>query len=106
MSGRSPPPGPSTASSGATVSRSIRQAHPGPEGSLVRLYYSELNQRIHRLAMDVLGADALRGGAEIEGHPWSHDYLDSFGRTIGVGTKEIQKNIIGERVLGLPRGPR
>jgi alkylation response protein AidB-like acyl-CoA dehydrogenase len=91
----------------ATVSRAMRRPEPGPEGSMVRLYYSELNQRVHQLAMDVLGPQSLFPDSESgDSLHWTHNYLESFGRTIGGGTKEVQKNIIGERVLGLPRGPR
>ena len=69
-------------------------------GSIVRLYFAELAQRIHRLGMDLLGpanADFQAGGE------WAYAYLDSFSETIAGGTSEIQRNIIGERILGLPR---
>jgi alkylation response protein AidB-like acyl-CoA dehydrogenase len=82
---------------------------PGPEASLVRLLYGELEQRVARLAMDIFGADsasvtmfAETGGAELR-RPWVFEYLMSFQATIAAGTKDIQRNIIGERVLGLPR---
>jgi len=67
------------------------------EGSLVRLTYGELAQRLHRVAMDILGPAALLHGA------WSHDYLESYSETIAGGTAEIQRNIIAERILGMPR---
>ena len=70
------------------------------DGSIVRLYFAELAQRIHRIAMDLLGprnAEPDQGG-------WVHGYLESFSETIAGGTSEIQRNIIGERILGLPRG--
>ena len=57
-------------------------------------------QRVHRAAMDILGAEGLLDGA------WGHDYLESFSETIAGGTAEIQRNIIAERILGLPRGNR
>jgi alkylation response protein AidB-like acyl-CoA dehydrogenase len=74
---------------------------PGPVGSMVRLYFTQLQQRVFRLAMDLLGYDGLR-----ESHlgSWTFYYLHSFSRTIAGGTQEIQRNIIGERVLHLPRG--
>jgi alkylation response protein AidB-like acyl-CoA dehydrogenase len=89
-----------------TISRGKRVRQPGPEGSLIRLYYSEVNQRVHRLAMDILGSSGLDEEVATQSRSWAHDYLDSFSRTIGGGTKEIQKNIVGERLLGLPRAPR
>lgn len=70
------------------------------DGSLVRLYFAEFSQRVHALAMQVLGPAAV----EIEAtDPWAYDYLESFSETIAGGTSEIQRNIIGERILGLPR---
>ena len=70
------------------------------DGSLVRLAFAELAQRIHRAAMDVLGPGALTDSR------WTHDYLESYSETIAGGTAEIQRNIIAERILGLPREPR
>jgi len=86
------------------VSRSLRAGHPGPEGSYLRLAVGELMQRICRLAMDVLGAEGLAWTNPIRHQAqWSNDYLYSFSRTISAGTKDIQRNVIGERILGLPR---
>jgi alkylation response protein AidB-like acyl-CoA dehydrogenase len=73
------------------------------DGSVVRLVFAELAQRIHRLAIDLLGPEALDFKA-IE--PWASDYLESLSETIAGGTAEIQRNIIGERLLGLPRPAR
>jgi alkylation response protein AidB-like acyl-CoA dehydrogenase len=86
------------------VSRNIRRGQPGVEGSFLRLSVGELMQRISQLAMDLLGIDGLAWTepARHRGH-WSNDYLYSFSRTISAGTKDIQRNIIGERLLGLPR---
>lgn len=70
------------------------------DGSLMRLTFAELAQRIHRAAMDIIGPDALLDG------PLVHDYLESYSETIAGGTAEIQRNIIAERILGLPREPR
>jgi alkylation response protein AidB-like acyl-CoA dehydrogenase len=82
---------------------------PGAEASLVRLLYGELEQRVARLAMDVFGADSVSASmfevpapAELK-RRWVFEYLMSFQATIAAGTKDIQRNIIGERVLGLPR---
>ncbi len=86
----------------AGVSRSRRQGMPGAEGSMVRLYFALLEQRVGRLAMDLLDTDSLVH--DEDPHGWSHRYLYDFAQTIGGGTAEIQRNIIGERVLGLPKG--
>lgn len=67
------------------------------EGSIVRLYFAELAQRIYRTAIEILGPMALT-----DSH-WSYDYLESYSETIAGGTAEIQRNIIAERILGLPR---
>ena len=87
------------------TSRIAQRGQPGPEGSFLRLGVAELMQRITQLALDLLGVEGLLWSepARHRGH-WSNDYLYSFSRTIAAGTKDIQRNIIGERVLGLPRG--
>jgi len=68
---------------------------PGPEGSAVKLAWSEANQRLTKLAMEILGG-------EDDGY-WRHQQLRSRGNTIEAGTSEILRNIVAERVLGLPR---
>lgn len=85
----------------AAISRSGRTDSPGPEGSIVALYFGELIQRVHRLALDILGPLAMvRDGPYSN---WTNGYLNNFPSTIAGGTSEIRRNIIGERVLGLPR---
>ncbi|MEX0676031.1 MAG: acyl-CoA dehydrogenase [Pirellulales bacterium] len=74
---------------------------PGPEGSIQKLYWSELNQRMAQIAMEVLGPYAQL--ADYDGGRWAYAYLRSRGNTIEAGTSEIQRNIIAQRVLGLPR---
>ena len=81
-----------------TISRNARSPMPGPEGSMMKLYYSDLYQEVTRLAVDVLGADGLRRNSD-----WVYEYLKGYSMSIGGGTSEVQRNIIGERVLGLPR---
>jgi alkylation response protein AidB-like acyl-CoA dehydrogenase len=85
----------------ASIARNARQAQPGPEGSMIKLYYSEIRQRLLQLAIDILGP----GSAEpaLANRSWDDEYLLAYSATIGGGTSEIQRNIIGERVLGLPR---
>ena len=68
---------------------------PGPEGSGSKLWWSESNQRLTKLAMEILEG-------EDDGY-WGHQQLRSRGNTIEAGTSEILRNIIAERVLGLPR---
>jgi alkylation response protein AidB-like acyl-CoA dehydrogenase len=68
--------------------------------SLMRAMVGETQQRARRLALDILGARALENP---EDDDWVYYYLRSFSITIAAGTSQIQRNIIGERVLGLPR---
>jgi alkylation response protein AidB-like acyl-CoA dehydrogenase len=84
-----------------SVMRNAAAAQPGPEGSIIKLFYSELRQRLARLAMDVVGPGLPEFA--ISHQTWDDEYLVSYSATIGGGTSEIQRNIIGERVLGLPR---
>jgi alkylation response protein AidB-like acyl-CoA dehydrogenase len=85
-----------TAYRGLTATEKYGQ--PGPEGSLVKWLWSESNQRLGQLAVDVLGPETLR--AE---HPWAYELMRSRGNSIEGGTTEVLKNIVAERVLGLPR---
>jgi alkylation response protein AidB-like acyl-CoA dehydrogenase len=79
---------------------------PGPEGSIQKIFWSELNQRVQQLAQELLGpyGQLMKGDPEaIDNGLWSYGYLRSRGNTIEAGTSEIQRNIIGHFVLGLPR---
>jgi alkylation response protein AidB-like acyl-CoA dehydrogenase len=75
-----------------------KYGQPGPEGSLTKWMWSDANQELAELAVDVLGTDAL-----VAGSPWGYELLRSRGNSIEGGTTEILKNIVAERVLGLPR---
>ena len=71
---------------------------PGPESALTKWMWSELNQEVTQYAADLLGAEVL-----IDGNDWSYELMRARGNTIEGGTSEILKNIVAERVLGLPR---
>ena len=94
-----------------------RVGTPGPEGSIAKLMFAEVNKRVYELCVDLLGAQALVGyhytGERAEslglvGPPGSarNMFLRSRANSIEGGTSEIQRNILGERVLGLPGEPR
>ena len=78
---------------------------PGPESSVGKVHQGELNQRIQLLATELLGAGALAWRPETETPPEVRGMLRSRANTIEGGTTEVNKNIMGERVLGLPREP-
>jgi alkylation response protein AidB-like acyl-CoA dehydrogenase len=81
-----------------------RTGVPGPEGSIAKLQWSEANQRLTKLALELLGSEApLLGEEAPAGGYWQQQQLRSRGNTIEAGTSEILRNIIAERVLGLPR---
>jgi alkylation response protein AidB-like acyl-CoA dehydrogenase len=80
--------------------------HPGALAFSHKLVYSEWMQRLGRLATEALGPDAMLwlGDAHApDKAEWPRAYMNSYGFTIGGGTSEIQRNILGERVLGLPK---
>jgi alkylation response protein AidB-like acyl-CoA dehydrogenase len=84
------------------------QGRAAPEHSLLKLYAAESRQRLQLVASDALGAEAYDRDAkatvsEIRSRSYAEGYLWSFAHTIAGGTSEIQRNIIAERVLGLPR---
>jgi len=79
---------------------------PGPEGSIQKIFWSELNQRLQQVAQELLGPYGQLEGADaraIDKGLWAYGYLRARGNTIEAGTSEIQRNIIGHFVLGLPR---
>jgi alkylation response protein AidB-like acyl-CoA dehydrogenase len=103
-----------------SVSKTARTGVPSSEASMIRLYFSELQQRVHALAAEIVGPELLEFDAEQslfglgsygEEHAatkrmretWAFRYLLAFSSTIAAGSKDIQRNIIGDRVLGLPR---
>src|SRR5690606_248258 len=100
------------------LSRAEKGLRPGPESSITKLYYSEMDKRHQELVLDILGPY----GQLIEGMPaeyaldpgatygepgsWAYSFAWSRAGTIYAGSSEIQKNILGERVLGLPKEVR
>ncbi|HEV8067317.1 MAG TPA: acyl-CoA dehydrogenase [Planctomycetaceae bacterium] len=83
------------------LSNLSKRGVPGPEGSIQKLSWSELNQRNAQIAMEVLGSYGQL--TNFDSGRWAYNYLRSRGNTIEAGTSEVQRNIIAQRVLGLPR---
>ena len=75
-----------------------KYGQPGPEGSLTKWMWSDTNQRLTQLAAELLGPRALRAD-----DPWAYELLRARGNSIEGGTTEVLKNIVAERVLGLPK---
>jgi alkylation response protein AidB-like acyl-CoA dehydrogenase len=89
-----------------SLTKTLRGGVPGAEGSIEKLFWSEMYQRMLETALAMQGpfAQLLKGDAHAPAAGrWPHLFLYSRGRTIAAGTSEIQRNIIAERVLGLPR---
>jgi alkylation response protein AidB-like acyl-CoA dehydrogenase len=83
------------------LSRMANSQVPGPEGSILKIYWSEMNQRLQQIAQETLGPYGQLQDFD-EGR-WAYNYLRARGNTIEAGTSEIQRNIVAERVLGLPK---
>jgi alkylation response protein AidB-like acyl-CoA dehydrogenase len=84
------------------LSQLMKTGMPGPEGSVSKLTWSEANQRLTKLALELLGPESQLWNGDSGGY-WQYQQLRSRGNTIEAGTSEILRNIIAERVLGLPR---
>ncbi len=103
-----------------TLTRFLAGEHPGADASIFKLYWSEYHRVITELAVDILGADGLHiegkfpssafstdsPGAPNDSGSWIGTFLNARAGTIYAGTSQIQRNIIGEMVLGLPKEPR
>ena len=88
------------------ITKLLKGELPGPEASAGKIGWVETHQRLQELAMEIQGPYAQLGpGTEwaVEGGLWQHTFLRSRANSIEGGTTEIQRNIIGERVLGLPK---
>ncbi len=95
-------------------------AHPGPDGAISKLFWSEYHLTVTELAVDILGAEAMvpsgrqpssafqtdDAGAPNSSASWVGTFLNARAGTIYAGSSQIQRNIIGEMVLGLPKEPR
>ena len=95
-----------------TLTARLRGTQPGPEASIRKIMADEHGQKVMEVARDVIGADAMLigvddaiGGKNIRSKSWYSGYMFSRALTIGGGTGEVQRNILGERVLGLPSEP-
>lgn len=97
-----------------TVTQVSRTGRPGPESSIGKLFWSQWHQRLGELQMDLLGLDSqvvpASSPAEVSSQdwklaPWQQSFLFSRAHTIYAGTSEVQRSIVAERVLGLPREP-
>ncbi len=89
-----------------SLSTQLQGGTPGPEGSIGKLLWSEPNQRINEAALGMQGPNSqIMGGSpwSVQDGHWQYGFLRSKGNTIEAGTSEIQRNIIGERILGLPK---
>jgi alkylation response protein AidB-like acyl-CoA dehydrogenase len=80
-----------------TLTRLARGEEPGPESSWIKLAWTDVTQHLSATALEVLGDDGQLAG------PWGRQYLWSRAASIAGGTSEVQRTIIGDRILGLPR---
>jgi alkylation response protein AidB-like acyl-CoA dehydrogenase len=80
------------------LTATMKTGIPGPEGSLSKWEWADYNQALTELGNDILGPEGMRAGTD-----WSYRFLRSRANSIEGGTTEVLKNIIAERVLGLPR---
>ncbi|HEU5159163.1 MAG TPA: acyl-CoA dehydrogenase family protein [Streptosporangiaceae bacterium] len=96
---------------GVWLRQQLAAGHPGPEGSAVKLAYARINQQVSGLELELLGVDGLRyddwtmrrpAHVDFTGRSPGYRYLRAKGNSIEGGTSEILRNIIAERVLGLP----
>ncbi len=92
-----------------SVGQMIADGHPGLESSVDKIVLARVEQQLAATALDVLGAHAALGGgapAGVDPEHWQHVYLYARAASVYGGSAQIQKNIIAERILGLPKGAR
>ncbi|QQZ10163.1 acyl-CoA dehydrogenase family protein [Heyndrickxia vini] len=89
------------------LTKTLKNGYPGPEGSMDKLIVSEITKDLFAQSISMQGHQGILS-EDVDGEHsyWSNNYLYSFGQTIGGGTSEIQRNTIGERILGLPKDLR
>ena len=85
----------------ASASRFLQGEPIGPESSLNKVFWSEYDIALHETALELLGEDG-----ELADTPWSEGFVFSLAGPIYAGTNEIQRDIVAERLLGLPKGRR
>lgn len=85
------------------ITESDRTGEPGPQGSLMKLIVTGTHKKLSALVGDILGWDFLEFNGDRSAHPWTYDYLWSWIFTIAGGTSEIQRDIVADRLLGLPK---
>ncbi|WP_010304321.1 acyl-CoA dehydrogenase family protein [Kurthia senegalensis] len=87
------------------LTKQLKVGHPGVEGSMDKLFVSEVTKELFSEAISLQGHNGLlwKEDAVSGSNYWQTNYLYSFGQTIGGGTSEIQRNTIAERILGLPK---
>jgi alkylation response protein AidB-like acyl-CoA dehydrogenase len=103
-----------------TLTKFVNGEHPGPDASIFKLYWSEYHRKVSELAVDILGPEAMVPsgrwpsnafqaddvGAPNDSASWVGTFLIARAGTIYAGTSQIQRNILGEMVLGLPKEPK
>jgi hypothetical protein len=103
-----------------TLTKFLAGHHPGPDGAIFKLFWSEYHKVVTEIGVDILGMDALvptgrkpssafqtdDAGAPNDSMSWAMTFLNSRAGTIYAGSSQIQRNIIGEMVLGLPKEPK
>ena len=88
-----------------TISAVLQKGRPGPEASINKLQWSQWHQTLGELATELLGGEATLQHADGPLHAIQHSFLFSRAHTIYAGSSQVQRNIVGERVLGLPKEP-
>ena len=103
-----------------TLTQFLAGHHPGPDGAIFKLYWSEYHKVVTELGIDIMGMDALvpsgrkpssafqtdDAGAPNDSMSWATTFLNARAGTIYAGSSQVQRNIIGEMVLGLPKEPK